>query len=162
MHGVNQILAKMQSPEASTLHFFCINEIVFLAQLEERKNTHQAQPPESNVIWTINPIDSKLFLGCFDKVLSRSSKIYVMKGVKLPLLQWDVFSLSFLSFFYYTISDGYNWNPAFHIYTLEKSVKTGPSVLCWYEGIFSIDFSTMVLPLFWIMYCIVLYFGKCP
>lgn len=77
----------MQSPEASTLHFFCINEILFLAQLKERKNTHQAQPAESNVIWTINPIDSKLFLGCFDKVLSRSSKIYVMKGVKLPLLQ---------------------------------------------------------------------------
>jgi len=49
----------MQSPVPSTLHSFCIKEIVFLAQLkEEKKKTHQAQPPESNVIWTINLIDS--------------------------------------------------------------------------------------------------------
>lgn len=107
MHGVNQILAIMQNPEASALHPLCINDILFLAQLKDKK-AHQAQPPESNVIWTINSIDSKLFLGWFDKVLSRSSKIYGKKGVKLPLLQWDVlFLLLSYLFLLHIISDGY-------------------------------------------------------
>ncbi len=126
MHGVNQILAIIQSPEESALHPFCINDIFFLAQLKDKK-AHQTQLPESNMIWTINSID--LFLGWFDKVLFRSSKLERMKGVKLPLLQWDV--LLFLSslFLLHIISDGYKWNSTFHIYTLRNVCKIGPNVL---------------------------------
>lgn len=87
------------------------------------------------MIWTINSIDSKLFLGSFDKVLSRSSKIYVMKRVKLPLLQWDVL-FSFLSFSF----TRNQWNTTFHIYTLSNVCQNTAqyTVLIWQKFSISI------------------------
>lgn len=42
-------------------HPLCINEILFLAQLKERKKkAHQAQPSENNAIWTINSIELEI------------------------------------------------------------------------------------------------------